>query len=109
MNSDNKKNKKINAKLHRGRINNLIKNSVKLFVLCGLLLIIISCSSQKPAFKEIPIERDGKIIAVVKAEVARTSEERSLGLMHRKKLPDGEGMLFVFEKDDVLSFWMKNT
>jgi uncharacterized membrane protein (UPF0127 family) len=29
--------------------------------------------------------------------------------MHRKKLPDGEGMLFVFERDEMLSFWMKNT
>jgi len=29
--------------------------------------------------------------------------------MFRKKLPDGEGMLFVFEADQVLSFWMKNT
>ncbi len=29
--------------------------------------------------------------------------------MFRKKLDDGQGMLFVFETDDRLSFWMKNT
>jgi uncharacterized membrane protein (UPF0127 family) len=29
--------------------------------------------------------------------------------MHRRNLPDGEGMLFVFERDQILSFWMKNT
>jgi uncharacterized membrane protein (UPF0127 family) len=29
--------------------------------------------------------------------------------MYRKNLSDGEGMLFIFERDDVLSFWMKNT
>jgi len=57
----------------------------------------------------LPIERDGKQFAVVKAEIACTSDERSKGLMYRKKLPDGEGMLFVFERDEVLSFWMKNT
>jgi uncharacterized membrane protein (UPF0127 family) len=45
----------------------------------------------------------------VKAEIARTDEERNTGLMYRKKLPDGEGMLFVYERDQIMSFWMKNT
>ena len=42
-------------------------------------------------------------------EIARTDEERAKGLMYRKQLPDGEGMLFVFDRDQQLSFWMKNT
>jgi uncharacterized membrane protein (UPF0127 family) len=46
---------------------------------------------------------------VIRAEIARTGDERSAGLMGRKSLPDGEGMLFVFERDQILSFWMKNT
>ena len=29
--------------------------------------------------------------------------------MYREKLADGEGMLFVFDRDEILSFWMKNT
>jgi uncharacterized membrane protein (UPF0127 family) len=29
--------------------------------------------------------------------------------MYRKKINDGEGMLFIFEQDQVLAFWMKNT
>ena len=29
--------------------------------------------------------------------------------MERKNIPDGTGMLFVFEYDQILSFWMKNT
>jgi uncharacterized membrane protein (UPF0127 family) len=29
--------------------------------------------------------------------------------MNRPSLPDGEGMLFVFEREQILSFWMKNT
>ena len=29
--------------------------------------------------------------------------------MERKKIPDGTGMLFVFDRDQILSFWMKNT
>jgi uncharacterized membrane protein (UPF0127 family) len=45
----------------------------------------------------------------VLAEIARTDEQRERGLMWRQTLADGEGMLFVFERDRILSFWMKNT
>jgi uncharacterized membrane protein (UPF0127 family) len=45
----------------------------------------------------------------VTVEIARTAGEQSKGLMFRKKLNDGEGMLFVYERDQILSFWMKNT
>lgn len=47
--------------------------------------------------------------ARVVAEVASTETERERGLMFRSALADGEGMLFVFDKDDMLAFWMKNT
>lgn len=47
--------------------------------------------------------------AVVKAEVAMTETERNRGLMYRTSLRDGEGMLFVFDYDQQVSFWMKNT
>jgi uncharacterized protein len=42
-------------------------------------------------------------------EVARTPSERSRGMMFREKLPDGQGMLFVFEEPDFQNFWMKDT
>ncbi|HSW28960.1 MAG TPA: DUF192 domain-containing protein [Longimicrobiales bacterium] len=45
----------------------------------------------------------------VVAEVARTPEQRAEGLMYRQELPDGTGMLFVFEENEVRSFWMQNT
>ena len=49
----------------------------------------------------------GKVTCM--AEIARTSSQREQGLMHRKELKDGHGMLFIFERDEILSFWMKNT
>jgi uncharacterized membrane protein (UPF0127 family) len=52
--------------------------------------------------------RDGRTVAVT-AEIARTDAERAQGLMNRKSLDDGKGMLFVFERDQILNFWMKNT
>jgi len=75
------------------------------FIFC----FIAACSSQKLPICEIPIEREGQALAVVKAEIARTHEQRILGLMYRKKLPEGTGMLFVYEADEIMSFWMKNT
>ena len=42
-------------------------------------------------------------------ELAATEAERSRGLMFRKELPEGHGMLFDFEKDQPVSFWMHNT
>ncbi len=43
------------------------------------------------------------------AEIANNEFRRRKGLMFRKTLPVNEGMLFVFEYDQKLSFWMKNT
>lgn len=43
------------------------------------------------------------------AEVAATPEARERGLMHRTELPDGRGMLFIFDDQQTLSFWMRNT
>jgi hypothetical protein len=47
--------------------------------------------------------------ATFQVEIADTPEERRRGLMHRDELPEGRGMLFVFEDEDYRSFWMKNT
>ena len=42
-------------------------------------------------------------------QVARTEEERRLGLMGRTDLKSSQGMLFVFQSLDYYTFWMKNT
>ena len=85
-------------------------NSKKRFVRLFLIfLFLAACTQNKLAVRELSIEREGHSVAVVKAEIAVTGEERASGLMHRKKLPDGEGMLFVYDADQVMSFWMKNT
>ena len=42
-------------------------------------------------------------------EMATTDAERAQGLMNRKELPEGQGMLFDFQRDQEVGFWMKNT
>ncbi len=42
-------------------------------------------------------------------ELATNDDERSRGLMFRKELPEGRGMLFDFEHEAPVAFWMHNT
>jgi uncharacterized membrane protein (UPF0127 family) len=42
-------------------------------------------------------------------EMAITPEEKEHGLMFRRELPEGQGMLFDFQFDQNVAFWMKNT
>jgi len=42
-------------------------------------------------------------------EIADNSQKREVGLMNRKSMPADGGMLFVFEKEGIHNFWMKNT
>ncbi len=46
---------------------------------------------------------------LINAEIARTPEQRAIGLMHRPTMPANDGMLFVFERPAEQCFWMKNT
>src|SRR5260370_4881201 len=41
--------------------------------------------------------------------MATTEQEKETGLMYRKELPDGKGMLFDFSPEQQVSMWMKNT
>jgi uncharacterized membrane protein (UPF0127 family) len=42
-------------------------------------------------------------------EMAENDAERAKGLMFRKELPEGRGMLFDFHREQEVSFWMENT
>ena len=46
---------------------------------------------------------------LIQVQVAQDFEQRQIGLMWRKEMPQNEGMLFVFEQAAVQCFWMRNT
>ena len=48
-------------------------------------------------------------VQVFSVEMATTEEEKTTGLMYRKELADGKGMLFDFSPEQEVSMWMKNT
>lgn len=63
-------------------------------------------TSGKPIFKKRKIRIADRIVRV---EIADTDERRAYGLMFREKLPQDEGMLFIFDEEEQRSFWMHNT
>jgi uncharacterized protein len=71
-------------------------------VLAILCLAAISASAQMLLTLTINEHR-------LSVEIADTDQARQIGLMNRDKLPEEQGMVFVYEKAHRLTFWMKNT
>ena len=69
-----------------------------------MLILVCSCSSNQQA-SEVTIDVKGESFTF---DLALDFQSRRLGLMHREKLDDGSGMLFVFPDANERSFWMKN-
>lgn len=45
----------------------------------------------------------------ITVEIADTPNTRAVGLMGRTSLPQGQGMLFIYDQPQQVAFWMKNT
>lgn len=86
------------------------RSAAAFLVFCA---IFASCSAQdrvkRLAAESLSIRTAGGAAVALRAEIAANDEDRARGLMFRDSLPEGEGMLFAFESDRRLSFWMKNT
>ncbi len=50
-----------------------------------------------------------KKLCIFKVEIASTPVEHEMGLMFRKSLDKNAGMLFIYSKEEIQFFWMKNT
>jgi uncharacterized membrane protein (UPF0127 family) len=76
------------------------------FLLFGFLLAAGSAQPAQLSTLEIASKTGVHVFAV---ELANTDAQRAKGLMFRKKLPEGQGMLFDFGHDQDVAMWMKNT
>lgn len=52
---------------------------------------------------------DGTAITKINIEIAETEDEQEKGLMNRAFMANDRGMLFIFDRNEPRSFWMKNT
>jgi uncharacterized membrane protein (UPF0127 family) len=75
-------------------------------LLAGGLSSLPACAS--PSGPRVVLESGGKSLTV-QVELADTDAKRERGLMFRKELRDGQGMLFLFDEEGEHTFWMKDT
>ncbi|MBN2511068.1 MAG: DUF192 domain-containing protein [Spirochaetales bacterium] len=73
-------------------------------MICVWGILAVSCAGT--SFKKAEVEIAGETFTL---EIAYTQEQQQQGLMNRKRLGANEGMLFVYDYDKKMSFWMKNT
>jgi uncharacterized membrane protein (UPF0127 family) len=80
-------------------------------LLAGLVLASVPLLSQAQGEPQSRLARIklGAGMHLIDTQLAQTPEQRQIGLMWRKDLPQNEGMLFVFEQPSVQCFWMRNT
>jgi uncharacterized membrane protein (UPF0127 family) len=72
--------------------------------------LYVSIGGEAHAASVQPLEIVTKTgVHVFSVEMATTEEEKTTGLMYRKELADGKGMLFDFSPEQEVSMWMKNT
>ena len=84
--------------------------SAKIFIKFLFPLFLILTFESESAF---PNEQTFILLTLkekkIRVEVARTEREKAKGLMFRESLGKDEGMLFIYDREEMLSFWMKNT
>ena len=77
------------------------------------ILLFVACVYAGAELHAMELQRleiatkDG--VRVFAVEMATTEEEKTTGLMYRKKLADSRGMLFDFTPEQEVTMWMKNT
>jgi uncharacterized membrane protein (UPF0127 family) len=96
------------------------------FLKCAVLVLLAlgssGCKNEKNKqvlTREIPFKKEGtlkllrttndSLIASLDIEIAESEYETATGLMYRNSMEDNQAMLFIFERESPLSFYMKNT
>lgn len=100
----------------------LLKLSKPSLFILGIFLAIAGCSNNNNKdnatdkgrtidyTREITfLNAEGEDITTIEVAVADEPDERNMGLMDVNNLPKDKGMLFIFEEQQPLSFWMANT
>ena len=82
-----------------------MRRAATVFLLAAMILPAPAAAAElKPL--EIASRTGVHVFAV---EIADTEAAREKGLMFRRSLPEGQGMLFDFHREQEVGFWMKNT
>ena len=81
--------------------------------LAALLLVsasfMMSAQAQQQPQTDLPRTQLSVGLYKIDTQIAQTPQQREIGLMFRKEMPQAEGMIFVFEQPATQCFWMRNT
>lgn len=80
----------------------------RFLIIFGFLALIIYFVGFRADSNVLLIYTHDQGVHKIEVEIARTDEEKRKGLMGRSELPDGMGMLFLYEKDSNPVMWMKD-
>jgi uncharacterized protein len=80
-----------------------------MFSFLAILLGFMGTPSALPTPQSLPLIVLHAPKATLHVQVAETEDERERGLMSVTKLSPQTGMLFIFDHDGAVAFWMKDT
>jgi len=75
----------------------------------ALFAICASAAWAAPMKRETLVISTGAGKTEIATEIALTPAEQEIGLMFRTSIGDKDGMLFIYEKPQVITMWMHNT
>lgn len=87
----------------------LTRNPRRMAGAWALAWLALNVSAQSGPQLNLPRTQLQAGMHVLDVQVAQTPEQRQIGLMWRKEMPQHEGMLFAFEHAATQCFWMRNT
>ena len=82
---------------------------MRLVVIVSLFLVYNLCEVSASVKSELSIITSNGSKHNFLVEVAKTEEEKKIGLMFRKTLAKNAGMLFLYKREALRLMWMKNT
>ncbi len=75
----------------------------------SMATLVVAASAQPLPQLQLPRTKLSAGMHILDVQLAQTPDQRQIGLMWRKEMPQHEGMLFVFEQPATQCFWMRNT
>ncbi len=85
----------------------------KFLLTLSLSILLLGCSKTPNSNFASICNQQSSVVKIndieIKAKNACADEDKQKGLMFIENMQEGEGMLFVFEEEMPLQFWMKNT
>lgn len=84
-------------------------NSVRVWLMTSLTLALCTTGCTEKISEQLPttLMQIGSVTYTL--EIAANDAQRARGLMFRDQMPAEHGMIFIFDDEQVRSFWMKNT